>query len=231
MIYPSRLELIWTLICKYNIFNVLFIRNFSWYKYKDRPTLEKYDVHWVIILKGAVILHHIDVEMSNIFATCWGDTSRNPPPGTLPPCLNPLEVDTYGNFSVIFHEIVSNFLSVWREVIYIIYQTGFIMWLSDHPRKLKYRWRGRILKEIFCYFSLPASPPTLLMLESPNLYAWYPYAYRWWQRIWNFSVFQFWHNSDFSDFTQKCNFSVNYYWNCLKICKCMGGGGSHINHV
>ena len=36
--------------------------------------------------------------------------------------------------------------------------------------------------------SLPASPPTLLMLESPNLYAWYPYAYRWWQRIWNFST-------------------------------------------
>ena len=25
-----------------------------------------------------------------------------------------------------------------------------------------------------------------------------------------FSVFQFWNNSDFSDFTQKCNFSVNY---------------------
>ena len=46
---------------------------------------------------------------------------------------------------------------------------------------------GRILKEN-CYFSLPASPPTLLMLESPNLYAWYPYAYRWWQRIWNFST-------------------------------------------
>ena len=32
-------------------------------------------------------------------------------------------------------------------VIYIIYQTGFITWLSDHPRKWKYRWRGRILKE------------------------------------------------------------------------------------
>ena len=36
--------------------------------------------------------------------------------------------------------------------------------------------------------SLPASPHTLLMIESPNLYAWYPYAYRWWQRIWNFST-------------------------------------------
>ena len=46
---------------------------------------------------------------------------------------------------------------------------------------------GRILKEN-CYFSLPASPPTLLMLESLNLYAWYPYTYRWWQRIWNFST-------------------------------------------
>ena len=36
--------------------------------------------------------------------------------------------------------------------------------------------------------SLPASPPTLLMLESLNLYAWYPYPYRCWQRIWNFST-------------------------------------------
>ena len=42
-------------------------------------------------------------------------------------------------------------------------------------------------KKIVCYYSIPASPPTLLMLESPKLYAWYPYAYRWWQRIWNFS--------------------------------------------
>ena len=47
---------------------------------------------------------------------------------------------------------------------------------------------GGFLKKIVCYFSLPASPPTPLMLESPNLYAWYPYAYRWWQRIWNFST-------------------------------------------
>ena len=47
---------------------------------------------------------------------------------------------------------------------------------------------GGFWKKIVCYFSLPASPPTLLMLESPDLYAWYPYAYRWWQRIWNFST-------------------------------------------
>ena len=26
------------------------------------------------------------------------------------------------------------------------------------------------------------------MLESPDLYAWYSYAYRWWQRILNFSA-------------------------------------------
>ena len=43
---------------------------------------------------------------------------------------------------VIFHEICSNFLSVWGKVIYIIYQTGFIMWLPDPLRKWKYRWRG-----------------------------------------------------------------------------------------
>ena len=47
---------------------------------------------------------------------------------------------------------------------------------------------GGFWKKIVCYFSLPASPPALLMLVSPNLYAWYPYAYRWWQRIWNFST-------------------------------------------
>ena len=36
--------------------------------------------------------------------------------------------------------------------------------------------------------NLPASPPpTLSMLESPNLYAWYPHAYRCWQRTWIFS--------------------------------------------
>ena len=43
---------------------------------------------------------------------------------------------------VIFHEIGSNFLSIWGKVIYIIYQTGFIMWLPDPLRKWKYRWRG-----------------------------------------------------------------------------------------
>ena len=30
---------------------------------------------------------------------------------------------------------------------------------------------GGFLKKIVCYFSLPASSPALLMLESPNLYA------------------------------------------------------------
>ena len=52
-----------------------------------------------MILKGAVILHHIDVEMSKIFATCGGGgyppPPHNHPPGTLPPGLNPLGVDTY----------------------------------------------------------------------------------------------------------------------------------------
>ena len=42
----------------------------------------------------------------------------------------------------IYHEIGSNFSSVWRDVKYIIYQTGFIVWLSDHLQKWKYRWRG-----------------------------------------------------------------------------------------
>ena len=44
-----------------------------------------------------------------------------------------------------------------------------------------------------------------------------------------FSVFQFWNNSDFSDFTQKCNFSVNFSRNWLTYFKCMGR--SHIQHI
>ena len=94
---------------------------------------------------------------------------------------------------------------------------------------------GGFWKKIICYFSYPSTPLTLLMLESPNKYAWYPYA-----RITKqicmiplciqmlatylkfFSDFQFLNNSEFSDFTQKCNFSVNYSWNCLKIGQCMG---------
>ena len=71
----------------------------------------------------------------------------------------------------IYHEIGSKFLSVLGGYIY---QTGFIVWLSDHLRKWKYRWRGAILKENCYLISLQASPPTLLMLESPNLYTWYP---------------------------------------------------------
>ena len=97
--------------------------------------------------------------------------------------------------------------------------------------------------------SLPASSPTLLMLESPNLYAWYPYDYRWWQHIWNhqtymhdtpmltdggnifeiFHYFQFWNYSDFIDFTPYCNFSGNLSRNWFKFFKCMGG--CHIHHI
>ena len=39
---------------------------------------KKYDVHLIIILKGAVILHHIDVEMSKIFATSGGIPPATP---------------------------------------------------------------------------------------------------------------------------------------------------------
>ena len=66
---------------------------------------------------------------------------------------------------------------------------GFYHVTSRSPLKMEIQMEGGgFWKKIVCYFSLPASPPTLLMLESPNLYAWYPYAYRWWQRIWNFST-------------------------------------------
>ena len=38
-----------------------------------------------------------------------------------------------------------------------------------------------------------------------------------------FYYFQFWNNSDFSDFTPKCNFSGNLSRNWFKFFKCMGG--------
>ena len=44
-----------------------------------------------------------------------------------------------------------------------------------------------------------------------------------------FYTFQFWNNSDFSDFTQKCNFSGHFSRNWFKFFKCMGE--SHIHHI
>ena len=85
---------------------------------------------------------------------------------------------------------------------------------------------GGFWKKIVCYFSIPASPPTLLMLESPNIYAWYPYAYRWWQRISNLPVLK---KIRFQLFYPKMQFLCDYSWHCLKICKCMGR--SHIHHI
>ena len=48
------------------------------------------------------------------------------------------------NFSVNFSQNLLNILSEWGGggVIHNIYQTSFIKWLSDHPQKWKYRWRG-----------------------------------------------------------------------------------------
>ena len=37
-----------------------------------------------------------------------------------------------------------------------------------------------------------------------------------------FYILQFWNNSDFSHFTPKCNFSVNFSQNWFKFFKCMG---------
>ena len=113
---------------------------------------------------------------------------------------------------VIFHEIGSNFLSIWGKVIYIIYQTGFIMWLPDPLRKWKYRWRGggRILKEncLLLQFTSISSYTIDARITKPicmiplciQMVATY---------LKFFYIFQFWNNSDFSDFTQKCNFSRN----------------------
>ena len=67
------------------------------------------------------------------------------------------------------------------------------------------------------------------MLESQNLYIIPLYIQMLATYLKFFSVFQFWKNSDFSDFTQKCNFSVNHLRNLLELFKCMGG--SHIHHI
>ena len=85
---------------------------------------------------------------------------------------------------------------------------------------------GGFWKKIVCYFRYPSTPPTLLMLESPNLYTWYPYAYRCWQHIWNFSP-----SSSFEKFQILVILLQNAIslWIIreivLKIFKCMGGGG------
>ena len=112
---------------------------------------------------------------------------------------------------VIFHEIGSNFLSIWGKVIYIIYQTSFIMWLSDHPRKWKYRWRGRILKEnclllqftsIFsCTFNARITKLICMITLCIQMVATY---------LKFFYVFQFWNNSDsiFLWFYTKYKFSA-----------------------
>ena len=71
--------------------------------------------------------------------------------------------------------------------------------------------------------SLPASPPTLLMLESPNLYAWYPCDTPMHRDGGNiFEIFlhlPVLKKSDFSEFTPKCNFSeyLRNYFNFLSV--------------
>ena len=114
---------------------------------------------------------------------------------------------------VIFHEIGSNFLSVWGKVIYIIYQTGFIMWLPDPLRKWKYRWRGADFeRKLLLQFTSISSytidaritkPICMIPLCIQMMATYLKFFY----------IFQFWNNSDFSDFTQKCNFSGNLSWN------------------
>ena len=110
---------------------------------------------------------------------------------------------------VIFHKIDSYFLSVWGKVIYIIYQTGFIMWLPDPLRKWKYRWRGADFeRKLLLQFTSISSYTIDARITKPicmiplciQMVATY---------LKFFYIFQFWNNSDFSDFTQKCNFSRN----------------------
>ena len=108
-----------------------------------------------------------------------------------------------------FHEIGSNFLSVWGKVKYIIYQTGFIMWLPDPLRKWKYRWRGADFeRKLLLQFTSISSYTIDARITKPicmiPLYIQMVATY-----LKFFYIFQFWNNSDFSDFTQKCNFSGN----------------------
>ena len=122
----------------------------------------------------------------------------------------------------IYHEIGSNFFRCTGGCHIHRISNGFYRVTFRSPPKMEIKMEGGgFWKKIVYYFSLPASPPTLLWLESPNLYAWYPYLYRWWQRIWNFSSsskFQFWNNSDFfGDFTQK------YKCSALKKVSLIGG--------
>ena len=44
-----------------------------------------------------------------------------------------------------------------------------------------------------------------------------------------FTNIPFWYNSGFSDFSQKCNFSVNYIVNCLELLEWIAG--THMQHI
>ena len=98
----------------------------------------------------------------------------------------------------IYHEISSNFLSVWGNVIYIIYQTGFIMWLSDHPHKWKYRWRGRILKENCLLLQFTSTFSCTIDARITKLICMIPQCIQMVATYLKFFYdFQFWNNSDF----------------------------------
>ena len=68
----------------------------------------------------------------------------------------------------IIHVIVLKDLSVWRKVICIIYQTGFIIWLPDHLQKSKYWRRGRRMQYIF---SLTILKENCLLLQLPIIFS------------------------------------------------------------
>ena len=122
------------------------------------------------------------------------------------------------NFSGNFSRNWFKFFKCMGESLYIIYQTGFIMWLPDPLRKWKYRWRGadfeRKLFVTSVFFHGQFLPLYIQMVATYLKF---------------FYIFQFWNNSDFSDFTQKCNFSGNFSRNWFKFFKCMGE--SHLHHI
>ena len=104
------------------------------------------------------------------------------------------------------------------------------------PSKWKYRWRGGGGE---CNFSLTILKENCLLLQLPINFS-YTVDARTTKPICMIPLYvqmlatyiwKFWIDSDFSDFTQKCNFSVIYSWNWLKFLSVLEGGGSYTSYI
>ena len=91
-------------------------------------------------------------------------------------------------------------------------------------------WGGQILKEnclLLQYTSI--SSYTIDARITKPIYAWYPYAYRWWQRIWNFPTSSSFEKIQILVILPKNAISLGIYHEIIS--NSLGvWGGCHIHH-